>query len=127
MKNIIFSAHAPAPIGPYSQAVAANGMLYVSGQIPIDQSTGIIVSGDIANETRQVMENLKHILNAAGIGFEEVVKCSIFMTSMQDYAAINTVYAGYFNENTAPAREAVQVAALPKGVNVEISCIATLK
>jgi 2-iminobutanoate/2-iminopropanoate deaminase len=127
MKNIIFSAQAPAPIGPYSQAVAANGMLYVSGQIPIDQSTGTLVSGDISKETRQVMENLKHILNAAGIGFEEVVKCSIFMTSMQDYVAINTVYAAYFNESTAPAREAVQVSALPKGVNVEISCIAILK
>ena len=127
MKNIIFSPTAPAPIGPYSQAVAVNGMLYVSGQIPIDQASGTLVSGDISKETRQVMENLKHILTAAGISFEEVVKCSIFMTSMQDYAAINTVYAEYFNENTAPAREAVQVSALPKGVNVEISCIAILK
>jgi 2-iminobutanoate/2-iminopropanoate deaminase len=127
MKNIIFSEQAPAPIGPYSQAVAANGMLYISGQIPIDQASGTLVSGDIAKETRQVMENLKHILTAAGISFEEVVKCSIFMTSMLDYAAINTVYDEYFNENTAPAREAVQVSALPKGVNVEISCIAVLK
>jgi 2-iminobutanoate/2-iminopropanoate deaminase len=88
MKNIIFSPSAPAPIGPYSQAVAVNGMLYVSGQIPIDQASGTLVSGDISKETRQVMENLKHILTAAGISFEEVVKCSIFMTSMQDYAAI---------------------------------------
>jgi 2-iminobutanoate/2-iminopropanoate deaminase len=127
MKNIIFSPQAPAPIGPYSQAVAANNMLYVSGQIPIDQSSGAIISGDISKETRQVMENLKHILNAAGVGFDAVVKCSIFMTDMHNYAAINAVYAEYFDENNAPAREAVQVSALPKGVNVEISCIAVLK
>ena len=127
MKNIIFSADAPAPIGPYSQAVAANGMLYVSGQIPINQSSGTLISGDISKETRQVMENLKFILNTAGIGFEAVVKCTIFMTNMGDYAAINSVYAEYFDENTAPAREAVQVSALPKGVNVEISCIAALR
>lgn len=127
MKNIIFSPQAPAPIGPYSQAVAANGILYVSGQIPIDQSSGAIISGDISKETRQVMENLNYILGAAGIGFGEVVKCSIFMTDMHNYAAINAVYAEYFDENNAPAREAVQVSALPKGVNVEISCIAVLK
>lgn len=127
MKKIVFSAQAPAPIGPYSQAVAANGILYVSGQIPIDQSSGAIISGDISKETRQVMENLNHILYAAGIGFGEVVKCSIFMTDMHNYAAINAVYAEYFDENNAPAREAVQVSALPKGVNVEISCIAILK
>jgi 2-iminobutanoate/2-iminopropanoate deaminase len=127
MKHIIFSADAPTPIGPYSQAVAANGMLYISGQIPIDQSSGTLISDDISKETRQVMENLKFILNTAGVGFEAVVKCSIFMTNMGDYAAINSVYAEYFDENTAPAREAVQVSALPKGVNVEISCIAVLK
>ncbi len=127
MKNIIFSSKAPAPVGPYSQAIAVNGMLYVSGQIPIDQASGAIISGDISKETKQVMENLKYILNTAGIGFEEVVKCSIFMTSMNDYAAINSVYAEYFNEDSSPAREAVQVSALPKGVNVEISCIAVLK
>lgn len=127
MKNIIFSPQAPVPIGPYSQAVAANGILYVSGQIPIDQSSGAIISGDISKETRQVMENLNYILGAAGIGFGEVVKCSIFMTDMHNYAAINAVYAEYFDENNAPAREAVQVSALPKGVSVEISCIAVLK
>jgi 2-iminobutanoate/2-iminopropanoate deaminase len=126
MKKIIFSEHAPAPIGPYSQATAFNGILYVSGQIPINPVDGTLVSGDISMETERVMENLKAILNAAGIGFENVLKCSIFMTDMQNYAAINTVYARYFNEDTAPAREAVQVSALPKGVNVEISCIAAL-
>ncbi len=126
MKKIIFSPNAPAPVGPYSQAVAANGTLYVSGQIALDPATGAIVSGDIQKETQQVMENLKAVLNAAGIGMQEVLKCTIFMTDMANYAAINEVYARYFNNDTAPAREAVAVAALPKGVNVEISCIATL-
>ena len=127
MKHIIFSADAPTPIGPYSQAVAANGMLYISGQIPIDQSSGTLISDDISKETRQVMENLKFILNTAGVGFEAVVKCSIFMTNMGDYAAINSVYAEYFDENTAPARDAAPAPAPPTGVNVEISCIAVLK
>jgi 2-iminobutanoate/2-iminopropanoate deaminase len=124
MKKIIFSPNAPAPIGPYNQATLANGTLYVSGQIPINPANGELVSGDIKKETAQVMENLKAILNAAGIGFEEVLKCSIFMTDMNNYAAINEVYASYFNDDSAPAREAVQVSALPKGVDVEISCIA---
>jgi len=127
MKKIIFSPHAPAPIGPYSQAVAANGMLYVSGQIPLDPIANVIITGDIQKETRQVMENLKAILDAAGTSFDAVVKCTIFMTNMNDYAAINSVYAEYFEESTAPAREAVQVSALPKAVNIEISCIAVLK
>ena len=126
MKKIIFSPNAPAPIGPYNQATMANGTLYVSGQIPINPANGELVSGDIKKETAQVMENLKAILNAAGIGFEEVLKCSIFMTDMSNYAAINEVYASYFNDDSAPAREAVQVSALPKAVNVEISCIAMI-
>jgi 2-iminobutanoate/2-iminopropanoate deaminase len=126
MKKIIFSPNAPAPIGPYNQATLANGTLYVSGQIPINPANGELVSGDIKKETAQVMENLKAILNAAGIGFEEVLKCSIFMTDMSNYAAINEVYASYFNDDSAPAREAVQVSALPKAVNVEISCIAMI-
>jgi 2-iminobutanoate/2-iminopropanoate deaminase len=126
MKKIIFSPNAPAPIGPYNQATLANGTLYVSGQIPINPANGELVSGDIKKETAQVMENLKAILNAAGIGFEEVLKCSIFMTDMNNYAAINEVYASYFNDDSAPAREAVQVSALPKAVNVEISCIAMI-
>jgi 2-iminobutanoate/2-iminopropanoate deaminase len=126
MKKIIFSPNAPAPIGPYNQATLANGTLYVSGQIPINPANGELVSGDIRKETAQVMENLKAILNAAGIGFEEVLKCSIFMTDMNNYAAINEVYASYFNDDSAPAREAVQVSALPKAVNVEISCIAMI-
>jgi 2-iminobutanoate/2-iminopropanoate deaminase len=127
MKKIIFSTMAPAPVGPYSQAVAANGMLYISGQIPIDQNQGgIIISGSIEEETNQVMRNIGFILNQAQLDFSHIVKCSIFMTNMNDYAAINSVYATYFDEHTAPAREAVQVAALPKGVRVEISCIAIL-
>ena len=127
MKQIIFSPNAPAPVGPYSQAILANGILYVSGQIPIEPTTGAIISGDIKKETTQVMENLKAVLTAAGIGFQHVLKCTIFMTDMNDYADINSVYATYFDEKTAPAREAVQVAALPKGVAVEISCIAVVK
>ncbi len=127
MKKIIFSTMAPAPVGPYSQAVAANGMLYISGQIPIDQNQGgIIISGSIEEETNQVMRNIGFILNQAQLDFSHIVKCSIFMTNMNDYAAINSVYATYFDEHTAAAREAVQVAALPKGVRVEISCIAIL-
>jgi len=126
MKKIIYTDQAPAPVGPYSQAVAANQTLYVSGQIPIVPSTGQLLTGTIEEETRQVMENLKAVLIAAGIGFEQVLKCSIFMKSMDDYAAVNSVYSEYFEETTAPAREAVQVTRLPKDVNIEISCIATL-
>jgi 2-iminobutanoate/2-iminopropanoate deaminase len=127
MKQIIFSPNAPAPVGPYSQAVIANGILYVSGQIAIDPASGAILMGDIEKETRQVMENMKAVLIAGGVGFEQVIKCTIFMTDMNNYAAINKVYAEYFDEKIAPAREAVEVAGLPKGVNVEISCIALVK
>lgn len=126
MKKIIYSEQAPAPVGPYSQAVAANGILYVSGQIALDPKSGAILLGDIEKETRQVMENMKAVLSAAGLGMEAVIKCSIFMVNMDDYAAINNVYAEYFEAESAPAREAVQVARLPKDVNVEISCMALL-
>lgn len=126
MKKIIYSEHAPAPVGPYSQAVAANGILYVSGQIAIDPKSGAILMGDIQQETHQVMKNMQAVLAAAGIGMEAVLKCTIFMADMNDYAAINEVYAEYFEAASAPAREAVQVACLPKNVNVEISCIALL-
>jgi len=123
MKIIVESAQAPAPIGPYSQAVIANGMVYISGQIPIDQSTGNLVSGTIEEETEQVMKNLGYILEAAGSGFDKVVKSSIFIKNMGDFAKINAVYGTRFPSNP-PARETVQVSELPKGVNIEISCIA---
>ena len=123
MKKIIESSLAPAPIGPYSQAVVANGTLYISGQIPIDRSSGNLVSGSIEEETEQVMENLEFILKEAGSGFDQVVKCSIFIKDMGDFAKINNVYGSRFPSNP-PARETVQVSELPKGVNVEISCIA---
>ena len=124
-KKVFNSDKAPAPIGPYSQAVAANGMLYISGQIPIVPANGTLVEGNIQAETKQVMENLGAILNEAGLNFDHVIKTSIFITSMNDFALINEVYGSYFGENP-PARETVQVSALPKFVNVEISCIAAL-
>lgn len=123
MQKIIESPHAPAPIGPYSQAVVANGVLYVSGQIPIDQATGSLVSGSIEEETEQVMKNLGYILEAAGSGFDKVVKCSIFIKNMGDFVKINAIYGTRFPSNP-PARETVQVSELPKGVNIEISCVA---
>ncbi|MCB0472680.1 MAG: RidA family protein [Flavobacteriaceae bacterium] len=124
MKEIISTSKAPAPIGPYNQAVLSNGTLFISGQIAIDPETGTILSGDIAAETDRVMKNLKAILAAAGMNFENVVKTSIFIADMNDFAAINKVYGSYFDEATAPARETVEVACLPKNVNVEISMIA---
>ena len=123
MKKIIESNQAPEPIGPYSQAVVANGFLYISGQIPIDRSSGDLVSGSIEEETEQVMKNLSFILEEAGSSFEKVVKTSIFIKNMGDFARINEVYGSRFGENP-PARETVEVSDLPKGVNVEISCIA---
>ncbi len=124
-KTIINTPQAPAPIGPYSQAVKANGMLFVSGQIPIIPATGELASGDIKAETAQVMKNLQAILEEAGTDFSHVVKTSIFVADMNDFAAVNEVYGQYFAEN-APARETVAVRTLPKNVNVEISCIAVL-
>lgn len=123
MKEIINSPKAPAPIGPYSQAVKSGNTLYISGQIPIDQSSGNLIEGTIEEETEQVMKNLDFILKEAGLSFESVIKCSIFVSSMNDFARINAVYGKYFKDNP-PARETVEVSGLPKGVNVEISCIA---
>ncbi|QXV65798.1 RidA family protein [Mucilaginibacter sp. 21P] len=123
MKTIIKTDKAPAPIGPYNQAVTANGLLFVSGQIPADPSTGDIVTTGITDEAKLVMENLKAILTEAGLGFDAVVKSTIFLTDMQTFAQVNEVYGSYFSADF-PARETVQVAALPKGVNVEISVIA---
>ncbi|RKS20467.1 2-iminobutanoate/2-iminopropanoate deaminase [Flavobacterium endophyticum] len=124
MKKIIFTEKAPAPIGPYNQAVSFGNMLFTSGQIAINPETGDLVLDDIETETKQVMENMKAVLEEAGMTFENVIKTSIFIMDMNNFAKINTVYGSYFDEKTAPARETVQVAGLPKGVNVEISMIA---
>ncbi|MBC7845375.1 MAG: RidA family protein [Flavobacterium sp.] len=126
MKKIIFTENAPAPIGPYNQAVLSGNTLYTSGQIAINPKNGELVTANIEAETQQVMENIKAVLEAAGMTFENVVKTSIFIMDMNDFGTINTVYGSYFNEKTAPARETVQVACLPKNVNVEISMIAVL-
>lgn len=122
-KQIINTSGAPAPIGPYNQAIRAGDFLFVSGQIPIDPATGELVESGIQDETERVMQNLAAILKEAGMDFSNVVKSSIFLTDMKQFALVNEVYAKYFIEN-APARETVQVAALPKFVNVEISVIA---
>lgn len=122
-KQIINTSQAPAPIGPYNQAVFAGDMLFVSGQIPLDAATGQLVESGIQDETEKVMQNLGAILQEAGLDFSNVVKSSIFLTDMNQFAAVNEVYARYFPSN-APARECVQVAALPKFVRVEISVIA---
>ncbi|MDC7998370.1 RidA family protein [Gilvibacter sediminis] len=123
-KKIINTANAPAPIGPYSQAVMYGDLLYTSGQIAINPATGEMVMDTIEKETRQVMENLKAVLSAADMGFENVIKTTIFLNDMQQFAAVNAVYGEYFDEQNAPARETVQVANLPKYVNVEIGMIA---
>jgi 2-iminobutanoate/2-iminopropanoate deaminase len=125
MKTIINTGNAPAPIGPYSQAVIAGGLLFVSGQIPSNPQTGDIVTTGIEDETVMVMENLKAILTEAGISFDDIVKTTIFLTDMQSFAKVNEVYGSYFTVDF-PARETVQVAALPKNVNVEISVIALI-
>lgn len=124
MKKIIFTEKAPAPIGPYSQAVLSGNTLYTSGQIAINPENGELVLDTIEAETAQVMNNLKAVLDAADMTFEDVIKTTIFISDMNDFAKINTVYASYLDEKTAPARETVQVAVLPKHVNVEISMIA---
>jgi len=124
-KSIITTTHAPAPIGPYNQAVQAGNLLFISGQICIDPASGNLKNRDIQEETHQVMHNLKAILQQAGMGFRNVVKTSIFLTDMNRFAEINEVYGKYFDGNF-PARETVQVSALPKFVNVEISMIAVL-
>ncbi|RKS98316.1 RidA family protein [Flavobacterium sp. 123] len=126
MKKIIFTDKAPAPIGPYNQAVLKGNTLFTSGQIAINPATGALVLDTIEAETTQVMENMKAVLEAAGMTFENVVKTTIFIMDMNDFGKINTIYGSYFNEKTAPARETVQVACLPKNVNVEISMIAML-
>ena len=124
MKKIIYTDKAPAPIGPYNQAVLVGNTLYTSGQIALNPATMELVLDDIETETKQVMENIKAVLAAADMTFENVIKTTIFIMNMGDFARINTVYGSYFDEATAPARETVQVACLPKNVNIEISMIA---
>lgn len=124
MKKIIQTNSAPAPIGPYNQAVAFGNMLFTSGQIALDPKSMELVTSDIDTETKQVMENLKAVIEAANMTMNHIVKTTIFISDMDNFSAINTVYGRYFNEETAPARETVQVARLPRNVNVEISAIA---
>ena len=124
MKKIINSPKAPVPIGPYNQAVLANNTLYLSGQIGLNPATMELVEGGIMKETDQVMQNLKSVLEAAEMNFENVVKSSIFLADMNDFKIVNQVYNSYFKNDSAPARETIAVKALPKSVNVEISMIA---
>ena len=124
MKTIINTPNAPAPIGPYNQAVLSGNTLYMSGQVAFDPNTNALVLDSIEAETTQVMENLKAVLAAADMTFENVIKTSIFISDMNNFGQINTVYGKYFNADTAPARETVEVAKLPRSVNVEISMIA---
>lgn len=123
MKQVIFTDKAPAPIGPYSQAILIGDTLYASGQIAINPVTGELITNNLEQETVQVMENLKAVLDAADMSFSHVVKCSIFLSDMNNFNIVNTIYANYFEENP-PARETVEVSVLPKHVNVEISLIA---
>jgi 2-iminobutanoate/2-iminopropanoate deaminase len=124
MKQIITTSKAPQPIGPYNQAVLVGNTLYTSGQIALHPETGELVMSSIEEETTQVMENMKAVLEAAGMSFENVVKTTIFISDMENFSKINSVYGKYFDDATAPARETVEVANLPKYVNVEISMIA---
>jgi len=121
-KKIINTGKAPAPIGPYSQAVRAGNLVFVSGQICIDPATGELKNADIKEEAKQVMENLKSIINEAGMDFDNVIKTTIFLTNMNDFPVVNEIYGSYFRSDF-PARETVAVAALPKFVNVEISVV----
>jgi 2-iminobutanoate/2-iminopropanoate deaminase len=122
-KSVVYSDHAPEPIGPYSQAIQSGNMLFVSGQIAIQRSTGKMITSAIEEETNQVMLNLQEILKAAGMDFGHVVKCSIFLKDMNNFPKVNETYGKYFQHHP-PARETVEVSRLPKDVNVEISCIA---
>lgn len=126
MPQVIHTPHAPEPIGPYSQAILAGNMLFISGQIAINPSTGELETDELETETHRVMKNLDAVLKAADATFENVVKCSIFLADMNDFGKVNEIYAQYVSKTTPPARETVQVSVLPKNVNVEISAVAVL-
>lgn len=122
-KEVVYSANAPEPIGPYSQAIKAGNMLFISGQVAIQKPTGNLVTGNIVDESHQVMKNLSEVLKAGGMDFSNVVKSTIFLKDMNSFPKVNEVYGSYFKDQP-PARETVEVSRLPKDVNVEISCIA---
>lgn len=126
MRKIILTDKAPAPIGPYNQAIAYNGLLFVSGQIAIHPPTGDLITADIEAETHQVLQNVGAILEAAGCGYDDVLKATVFVKDMHQFSRINAVYSQYFNDEKAPARELVEVVNLPKFVNIEISVIAAI-
>ena len=126
MKHIQNTSDAPAPIGPYNQAIKSGHLLYTSGQIPIDPATGDLVAGEIREQTIQVLENLKAVTEAAGTTLGDVIKTTVFLVDMADFAEFNVVYAEYFGEENAPARSTVQVAALPMGSRIEIELIAKI-
>jgi 2-iminobutanoate/2-iminopropanoate deaminase len=127
MKKVIRTPQAPAPVGPYNQAISAQGLLFVAGQIPLDPQSGAMVGvGDVAKQTEQVMANLGAVLQEAGVGWAQVVKTTVFLKNMEDFGAMNEVYAQHFQEQSAPARACVEVARLPKDALVEIDCIALL-
>ena len=126
MREAVQTTHAPAAIGPYSQAVRAGSFLFISGQIPLDPGTGQVTEGGIGAQTHRVMRSLGAILEAAGAGYDRVVRTTVFLTDLADFEVVNKVYGGYFRDS-APARATVQVAALPKGVSVEIDAIAHLE
>ena len=125
MKQIVNTADAPKPVGPYNQAVIANGMIFTAGQIAIDPATNTVIEGTVEEQTRQVMKNLGAVLSAAGVGYRDVIKTTVFLLDMNDFSVMNGVYGEFFQEN-APARSAVEVRRLPKDVRVEIECIAVL-
>jgi 2-iminobutanoate/2-iminopropanoate deaminase len=126
-RTVINTSNAPAPVGAYNQAILHNGVLYVSGQIALDPDSGELLTGDIETETRRVLDNMGAILEAAGTSFANILKCSVFVSDIENFGRINEIYSEYFDAETAPARALVEVANLPKYVNVEISCIAAVE
>ena len=125
MRQSVSTSQAPQAIGPYSQGIRAGGLLFVSGQIPLDPATGVMVAGDIADQTRRIFQNLGEILKAAGASFDHVVRTTVYLADMGDFAAMNEVYGAYFS-SPAPARSTIQAAALPKNARVEIDVIASI-
>ena len=127
MRAVINTDQAPSPVGPYNQAISVNNMLFISGQISLNPETGEMIQESIEAETKQVMHNIGAVLHTAKLDYSDIVMCTVYVTSMDDYSRINTVYAEFFDSETAPARALVEATALPKGANVEISVIASLK